>query len=181
MSRYDGLIIPRSYSEYINKTDAATLLQALQQSGVMDAAPTAGSNHPAKSGGIKSAIDSLAINSITNGETRPPTSSAVYNSRIIDKQISIPADGTPVDTGISANGGTTQKFGYLFLIMGNTSDGDLTYCRLYLVRTGYSGNHVTPVLIAENGSSGSYNQTIGVNSQGRVIVSSNINCKLCIF
>ena len=33
MSRYDGLIIPRSYSEYINKTDAATLLQALQLSG----------------------------------------------------------------------------------------------------------------------------------------------------
>ena len=52
MSRYDGLIIPRSYSEFINKTDAATLLQALQQSGVMDAAPTANSNHPAKSGGI---------------------------------------------------------------------------------------------------------------------------------
>lgn len=52
MSRYDGLIIPRSYSEYINKTDAATLLQALQQSGVMDAAPTAGSNHPVKSNGV---------------------------------------------------------------------------------------------------------------------------------
>ena len=30
MSRYDGLIIPRSYNEYINKTDAATLQQALQ-------------------------------------------------------------------------------------------------------------------------------------------------------
>lgn len=52
MSRYDGLIIPRSYSEYINKTDAATLLQALQLSGVMDAAPTAGSNHPVRSGGV---------------------------------------------------------------------------------------------------------------------------------
>ena len=52
MSRYDGLIIPRSYSEYINKTDAATLSQALQLSGVMDAAPTANSNHPIKSGGV---------------------------------------------------------------------------------------------------------------------------------
>lgn len=52
MSRYDGLIIPRSYSEYINKTDAATLLQALQLSGVMDNAPTAQSTKPAKSGGI---------------------------------------------------------------------------------------------------------------------------------
>lgn len=30
MSRYDGLIIPRSYSEYINKTDIATLTQAIK-------------------------------------------------------------------------------------------------------------------------------------------------------
>lgn len=56
MSRYDGLIIPRSYSEYINKTDAATLSQALQLSGVMDNAPTAGSSKAARSGGIKSAF-----------------------------------------------------------------------------------------------------------------------------
>lgn len=55
MSRYDGLIIPRSYSEYINKTDAATLLQALQLSGVMDNAPTANSNHPVKSSGVYNA------------------------------------------------------------------------------------------------------------------------------
>ena len=56
MSRYDGLIIPRSYSEYINKTDAATLLQALQLSGVMDNAPTANSNHPTKSSGVYTAL-----------------------------------------------------------------------------------------------------------------------------
>ena len=56
MSRYDGLIIPRSYSEYINKTDAATLLQALQLSGVMDNAPTANSNHPIKSSGVDAAL-----------------------------------------------------------------------------------------------------------------------------
>ena len=58
MSRYDGLIIPRSYSEYINKTDAATLSQALQLSGVMDAAPTEDSVKPAKSGGIYDALQS---------------------------------------------------------------------------------------------------------------------------
>ena len=56
MSRYDGLIIPRSYSEYINKTDAATLSQALQLSGVMDNAPTAGSSKAARSSGIKLAL-----------------------------------------------------------------------------------------------------------------------------
>ena len=57
MSRYDGLIIPRSYSEYINKTDAATLLQALQLSGVMDSAPKENSNHPVKSSGVATAIN----------------------------------------------------------------------------------------------------------------------------
>ena len=57
MSRYDGLIIPRSYSEYINKTDAATLQQALQQSGVMDDVPTTGSNNPVKSGGVKTELE----------------------------------------------------------------------------------------------------------------------------
>lgn len=56
MSRYDGLIIPRSYSDYINKTDAATLSQALQLNGVMDVAPTAGSSKAARSSGIKSAL-----------------------------------------------------------------------------------------------------------------------------
>lgn len=35
MSRYDGLIIPRSYSEYINKTDAATLTQSLRNTGLL--------------------------------------------------------------------------------------------------------------------------------------------------
>ena len=69
MSRYDGLIIPRSYSEYINKTDAATLLQALQLSGVMDAAPTAGSNHPAKSGGIYEAMEKTVSTNYYNANT----------------------------------------------------------------------------------------------------------------
>ena len=72
MSRYDGLIIPRSYSEYINKTDAATLLQALQLSGVMDNAPAADSVHPVKSGGIytaieaKNPVDTVALNNMNS-------------------------------------------------------------------------------------------------------------------
>ena len=65
MSRYDGLIIPRSYSEYINKTDAATLQQALQLSGVMDNAPTAQSTNPAKSGGIFAANAVIMASSTT--------------------------------------------------------------------------------------------------------------------
>ena len=62
MSRYDGLIIPRSYSEYINKTDAATLQRALQLSGVMSNSPAKGSNLPVKSGGVWDAIHSISHN-----------------------------------------------------------------------------------------------------------------------
>ena len=103
MSRYDGLIIPRSYSEYINKTDAATLLQALQLSGVMDNAPTANSNHPAKSGGVYDALAGkqptltfddtptvgsnnpvkssglVPVDAITNNDMHAVTSNAVAN------------------------------------------------------------------------------------------------------
>lgn len=64
MSRYDGLIIPRSYSEYINKTDAATLSQALQLPSVMDSTPTENSNRPVKSGGIYTALGAMFIHNI---------------------------------------------------------------------------------------------------------------------
>ena len=56
MSRYDGLIIPRSYSEYINKTDAATLQQALQLSGVLSAIVAAGDNKAVTSNAVYEAL-----------------------------------------------------------------------------------------------------------------------------
>ena len=59
MSRYDGLIIPRSYSEYINKTDAATLQQALQLSGVLSGAVAAGDNKAVKSSAVNAALTNL--------------------------------------------------------------------------------------------------------------------------
>ena len=59
MSRYDGLIIPRSYSEYINKTDAATLQQALQLPGVLSGAVAAGDNKPVKSSAVYGALADL--------------------------------------------------------------------------------------------------------------------------
>lgn len=62
MSRYDGLIIPRSYSEYINKTDAATIQQALQLSGVLSNSPAKGSSLPVKSGGVWNAIHAISHN-----------------------------------------------------------------------------------------------------------------------
>jgi hypothetical protein len=56
MSRYDGLIIPRSYSEYINKTDAATLQQALQLSGVLSGTVAAGDSKAVKSDAVNTAL-----------------------------------------------------------------------------------------------------------------------------
>ena len=64
MSRYDGLIIPRSYSEYINKTDAATLQQALQLPGVLSGAVAAGDNKAVKSG----AVNAILINKSYGGQ-----------------------------------------------------------------------------------------------------------------
>ena len=56
MSRYDGLIIPRSYSEYINKTDAATLSQALQLNGVLAQSVSGGNNAAVTSNAVNSAL-----------------------------------------------------------------------------------------------------------------------------
>lgn len=77
MSRYDGLIIPRSYSEYINKTDAATLQQALQLSGVLSGAVAAGDNKAVKSSAVATAlagtnsfIESVMLNIVNNTDTQ---------------------------------------------------------------------------------------------------------------
>lgn len=85
MSRYDGLIIPRSYSEYINKTDAATLSQALQLPSLMDSTPTENSNRPVKSGGIYTALagkqPTLTFDTIpTEGSNNPVESGGVFNA-----------------------------------------------------------------------------------------------------
>ena len=61
MSRYDGLIIPRSYSEYISKTDAATLQQALQLSGVLSRAVAAGDNKAVTSNAVNGALANYTV------------------------------------------------------------------------------------------------------------------------
>lgn len=99
MSRYDGLIIPRSYSEYINKTDAATLSQALQLPSVMDSTPTENSNRPAKSGGIYTALagkqPTLTFDTIpTEGSKNPVDSGGVFNA-LATKQDTLTLDSNP--------------------------------------------------------------------------------------
>ena len=57
MSRYDGLIIPRSYSEYLNKTDSATLSQMLQHlTGLWSHAVSSGDNKPVISDAVYEAL-----------------------------------------------------------------------------------------------------------------------------
>lgn len=99
MSRYDGLIIPRSYSEYINKTDAATLSQALQLPNVMDSTPTENSNRPVRSGGIYTALaekqPTLTFDMIpTEGSNNPVESGGVFNA-LATKQDTLTLDSNP--------------------------------------------------------------------------------------
>ena len=99
MSRYDGLIIPRSYSEYINKTDAATLSQALQLPNVMDSTPTENSNRPVMSGGIYTALagkqPTLTFDTIpTEGSENPVESGGVFNA-LATKQDTLTLDSNP--------------------------------------------------------------------------------------
>lgn len=106
MSRYDGLIIPRSYSEYINKTDAATLSQALQLGGVLDNAPTEDSVKAVKSGGVYDAIagleneingkqDALTFDNVpTEDSDNPVKSNGIYDA-LAEKQDTLTFDDTP--------------------------------------------------------------------------------------
>lgn len=99
MSRYDGLIIPRSYSEYINKTDAATLSQALQLPNLMDSTPTENSNRPVRSGGIYTALagkqPTLTFDTIpTEGSENPVESGGVFNA-LATKQDTLTFDSNP--------------------------------------------------------------------------------------
>ena len=62
MSRYDGLIIPRSYSEYLNKTDSATLSQMLQHlTGLWSHAVSSGDNKPVTSDAVYEALSGLTV------------------------------------------------------------------------------------------------------------------------
>ena len=121
MSRYDGLIIPRSYSEYINKTDAATLSQALQLPSVMDSTPTENSNRPVKSGGIYTALagkqPTLTFDTIpTEGSENPVESGGVFNA-LATKQDTLTLDSNPTKGSNNpvSSGGIYTALGEMFI------------------------------------------------------------------
>lgn len=85
MAKYDGLIIPRSYSEYINKTDAATLSQALRLNNALDDTPTEDSRGGVRSGGVYDALagkqPTLTFDNVpTENSSNPVTSDGIYDA-----------------------------------------------------------------------------------------------------
>lgn len=99
MSRYDGLIIPRSWNEYINKSDAATLAQALQLNNVLDNAPTENSTKGVRSGGVYSALatkqPTLTFDDVpTDGSDNPVKSNGIYDA-LATKQDTLTFDNAP--------------------------------------------------------------------------------------
>lgn len=70
MSRYDGLIIPRSYNEYINKTDPVAMSQALQLNNVLAQEVAAGNNKAVTSNAVNGALTNFQKKArliVTNG------------------------------------------------------------------------------------------------------------------
>ena len=79
MSRYDGLIIPRSYSEYLNKTDSATLSQMLQHlTGLWSHAVSAGDQKPVTSEAVNVALANLSeLKQLYDSSHRPSSANII--------------------------------------------------------------------------------------------------------
>lgn len=102
MAKYDGLIIPRSYNDYINKSDPAGVAQALQLTGVMDNAPTAQSTKPAKSGGI------FAANAVIMANNKTLSGVAISAGSVVRVLFTAALTGSDATTGLTLtyNGNT---------------------------------------------------------------------------
>ena len=77
MSRYDGLIIPRSYNEYINKTDPVAMAQAMQLNGVLSNAVAAGD--------VKAVRSSAVNTALSNRPTTTEIEANYYNKQSVDQ------------------------------------------------------------------------------------------------
>ena len=107
MSRYDGLIIPRSYSEYINKTDAATLQQALQLSGVLSGSVAAGDNKAVTSNAVNNALSNLTFYSYLSKRSNSKFDEILAESKFYVQMVDTNSTGTFPQ---SANSGVILTF-----------------------------------------------------------------------
>ena len=94
MAKYDGLIIPRSYNDYVNKSDPISVSQALQLTGVMDNAPTAQSTKPAKSGGI------FAVNAVIMADSATLSGVAISAGSVVRVLFTADLTGSDATTGL---------------------------------------------------------------------------------
>ena len=131
MAKYDGLIIPRSYNDYINKSDPAGVAQALQLTGVMDNAPTAQSTKPAKSGGI------FAANAVIMASNKTLSGVAISAGSVVRVLFTAALTGSDATTGLTLtyNSNTyavkVGKNGALANFLANNIDGSYIYCQAY--------------------------------------------------
>ena len=131
MTKYDGLIIPRSYNDYINKSDPAGVAQALQLTGVMDNAPTAQSTKPAKSGGI------FALNAVIMASNKTLSGVAISAGSVVRVLFTAALTGSDATTGLtltyngSAYAVKVGKNGALANFLANNIDGSYIYCQAY--------------------------------------------------
>lgn len=82
-----------------------------------------------------------------------------------------------ITTDISLEGNRPGGRTFLAVINGHTASGDYTFSKIYMLRLGYSGDYVTPTLIAESkGSSVSTGTfTFSVNENHYLTLTMTLN------
>lgn len=107
MSRYDGLIIPRSYSEYLNKTDSATLSQMLQHlTGLWSHAVSVGDQKPVTSDAVNSALTNLSeLNQLYDVSHRPSSANIIPKNNKLSYMLatSVMTENKPISDGYIIN------------------------------------------------------------------------------
>ena len=139
MSRYDGLIIPRSYSEYLNKTDSATLSQMLQHlTGLWSHAVSAGDQKPVTSDAVNGALanfinktDAATLQqalqlpgvlsgAVAAGDNKAVKSSAVYDALKVYQKINSGSQITDIDQITNIDVSTLADNQNTFVVSGIT-------------------------------------------------------------
>ena len=107
MSRYDGLIIPRSYSEYLNKTDSATLSQMLQHlTGLWSHAVSAGDQKPVTSDAVNVALANLSgLKQLYDSSHRPSSANIIPTSNKLSYMLATSSmtENKPITDGYIIN------------------------------------------------------------------------------
>ena len=152
MSRYDGLIIPRSYSEYINKTDAATLQQALQQNGVLSDIVKAGDEKAVKSKAIIDYLQGDAQKTINGGLK---VDSLTVNGSEVAKKSMLPINSDKVVWGSNIRELTVDKlkefynslteFSYVEFVCRITELSLWGLCKILRLNSEWGSIHFDPV------------------------------------